>query len=73
MYWHFLHHQLEQFLLYFFYLYCPNYIEHKFDESIIPESENNKSLEKEKLELLKRLEANEKTIEQCKKDGIVLL
>lgn len=58
---------LHDFMLWITYLYCDNYVEHKFDESIIPDSENNKILEKEKLELLAKLEANEKTIEQLQK------
>ena len=58
---------LHDFMLWVTYLYCENYIEHKFDESVIPTPENNKILEKEKLELLEKLEANEKTIEQLQK------
>ena len=58
---------LHDFMLWITYLYCQNYIEHKFDETIIPDPENNKTLEKEKIELLERLEANEKTIEQLQK------
>ncbi len=58
---------LHDFMLWITYLYCPNYIEHKFDESIIPEPNNNKTLEKEKLDLIEKLEQNEKTIEQLQK------
>lgn len=58
---------LHDFMLWITYLYCDKYVEHKFDESIIPTPENNKSLEKEKLELLEKLEQNEKTIEQLQK------
>lgn len=59
---------LHDFILWVTYLYCDNYVEHNFDESIISDPENNKMLEKEKLELLSRLEANEKTIEQLQKE-----
>lgn len=59
---------LHDFMLWITYLYCDNYIEHRFDESIVSEPENNKALEKEKLELLERVEANEKTIEQLQKE-----
>lgn len=58
---------LHDFMLWVIYLYCDEYKEHKFDETIIPDPENNKTLEKEKLELLEKLEANEKTIEQLQK------
>ena len=58
---------LHDFMLWVTYLYCDNYVQHKFDESIIPNPENNKILEKEKIELLEKLEANEKTIEQLQK------
>lgn len=58
---------LHDFMLWVTYLYCDEYTEHKFDESVIPNPENNKTLEKEKLELLEKLEANEKTIEQLQK------
>ena len=58
---------LHDFMLWVTYLYCDEYKEHKFDETIIPDPENNKTLEKEKLELLEKLEANEKTIEQLQK------
>ena len=58
---------LHDFMLWITYLYCDKYVEHKFDESIIPTPENNKKLEKEKLELLEKLEQNEKTIEQLQK------
>lgn len=58
---------LHDFMLWVTYLYCDEYKEHKFDETIIPNPENNKTLEKEKLELLEKLEANEKTIEQLQK------
>lgn len=58
---------LHDFMLWVTYLYCDNYVEHKFDESIVPSPENNKSLEKEKIELLKKLEVKEKTIEQLQK------
>ncbi len=58
---------LHDFMLWITYLYCDEYKEHKFDESIIPKPENNKSLEKEKLELLQKIEANEKTIEELQK------
>lgn len=58
---------LHDFMLWITYLYCSVYVEHKFDETIIPNPENNKSLEKEKIELLEKLEANEKTIEQLQK------
>lgn len=63
---------LHDFMLWITYLYSDNYIEHKFDESLIPETENNKDLEKEKIELLERLENNEKTIEQLQKQFEVL-
>jgi len=59
---------LHDFILWITYLYCDNYVEHKFNESIVSDPENNKVLEKEKLELLERLEANEKTIEQLQKE-----
>lgn len=59
---------LHDFILWITYLYCDNYVEHTFNESIISDPENNKALEKEKLELLERLEANEKTIEQLQKE-----
>lgn len=59
---------LHDFMLWITYLYCDNYVEHRFNESIVSEPENNKALEKEKLELLERLEANEKTIEQLQKE-----
>lgn len=58
---------LHDFMLWITYLYCNDYVDHKFDESIISDPENNKILEKEKLELLKRLEVNEKTIEELQK------
>lgn len=58
---------LHDFMLWVTYLYCDEYIEHKFDESLIPNPENNKTLEKEKLKLLEKLEANEKTIEQLQR------
>ena len=58
---------LHDFVLWITYLYCYDYKEHKFNENIIPNPENNKSLEKEKLELLKKLEANEKTIGELQK------
>ena len=58
---------LHDFMLWITYLYCDEYKDHKFDESIIPNPENNKSLEKEKLELLQKIEVNEKTIEQLQK------
>lgn len=58
---------LHDFMLWVTYLYCDEYKEHKFDETIIPDPENNKTLEKEKIELLEKLEANEKTIEQLQK------
>ena len=58
---------LHDFMLWITYLYCPNYIEHIFDESIIPDPNNNKTLEKEKLDLIEKLEQNEKTIEQLQK------
>ena len=63
---------LHDFMLWITYLYSDNYIEHKFDESSIPETENNKNLEREKIELLERLENNEKTIEQLQKQFEVL-
>ena len=63
---------LHDFMLWITYLYSDNYIEHKFDESLIPETENNKNLEKEKIELLERLENSEKTIEQLQKQFEVL-
>ncbi len=59
---------LHDFMLWITYLYCDNYIEHRFNESIVSDPVNNKALEKEKLELLERLEANEKTIEQLQKE-----
>ena len=59
---------LHDFILWITYLYCDNYVEHKFNESIVSNPEDNKALEKEKLELLARLEANEKTIEQLQKE-----
>ena len=59
---------LHDFILWITYLYCDNYVEHKFNESIVSDPENNKVLEKEKLELLERLESNEKTIEQLQKE-----
>lgn len=59
---------LHDFILWITYLYCDNYVEHKFNESIVSDPENNKALEKEKLEILRRLEANEKTIEQLQKE-----
>lgn len=59
---------LHDFMLWITYLYCDNYVEHRFNESIVSDPENNKALEKEKLELLERLEANEKTIEQLQKE-----
>lgn len=58
---------LHDFVLWITYLYCDDYVEHKFDENIIPNPENNKCLEKEKLELLEKIEANEKTIEDLQK------
>ena len=58
---------LHDFMLWITYLYCPNYIEHKFDETIIPEPNNKKTLKKEKLDLIEKLEQNEKTIEQLQK------
>ena len=58
---------LHDFILWVIYLYCKDYVEHKFDETIIPDSENNKLLEKEKLELLIKIEAKEKTIEELQK------
>jgi type I restriction enzyme R subunit len=58
---------LHDFMLWVTYLYCENYVEHKFDESLTPNPENNKELEKQKIELLKKLEENEKTIEQLQK------
>ena len=35
---------LHDFILWVTYLYCSDYVEHKFDETIIPNPENNKSL-----------------------------
>lgn len=58
---------LHDFMLWLTYLYCQDYIEHDFNETIVPHPENNKTLEKEKLELLKKLEDNEKTIEELQK------
>ncbi len=55
---------LHDFMLWVTYLYCDDYVEHKFDENLVSTPENNKILEKEKLDLLEKLEANEKTIEQ---------
>ena len=58
---------LHDFILWLTYLYCDNYVEHKFDETLEPETENNKTLEKEKIELLSQLESKEKTIEELQK------
>ncbi len=58
---------LHDFVLWITYLYCDNYIEHKFDESIIPIPENNKALEKKKLDLIQQIESKEKTIEELQK------
>jgi len=63
---------LHDFMLWVTYLYGDNYVEHKFDETLIPETENNKTLEKEKIEILKRLESNEKTIEQLQNQFEIL-
>lgn len=58
---------LHDFLLYITYLYCDNYEEHKFDESALPSTENNKILEKERINLLEQLFEKDKTIEELKK------
>ena len=58
---------LHDFMLWVTYLYSDNYVDHKFDETLEPESENNKVLEKEKIELISQLESKEKTIEELQK------
>ena len=58
---------LHDFMLWVTYLYCDNYVEHKFEEGLIPTPENNKTLETEKIQLLEKLEASEKTIEELQK------
>lgn len=55
---------LHDFVLWLTYLYSDNYVEHKFNENIVPNSNNDKRMAQEKLELLDKLESQEKTIKQ---------
>ena len=58
---------LHDFMLWVTYLYCDNFIEHKFNENLVLENNDIQFNQKEKNKLLEELESKDKTIEELQK------
>ena len=58
---------LHDFMLWVTYLYCENFTEHKFDENLVPKTMDIKLYNESKDKLLKKLELQDKTIEELQK------